>query len=161
MSTFNFVLNGQLKTVEAADDMPLLWVLRDLLGLTGTKYGCGVGNCHVCIVHLNGDAMPSCQIRMGEQLSGGGTVTTIEGLFDVDGVSLHPVQKAWIEEDVPQCGFCQGGQIMQAVDLVNKKGPAVTDDDIDGILNICRCGTYGRIRKAIMRAATGEVEGSG
>jgi isoquinoline 1-oxidoreductase alpha subunit len=157
MSTFTFVLNGQPKTVEADDDMPLLWVLRDLLGLTGTKYGCGVGNCRVCTVHLNGDAMPSCQIRMGDRLSGGGTVTTIEGLFDVDGVSLHPVQKAWIDEDVPQCGFCQGGQIMAAVDLVNKKGAAVTDDDIDGILNVCRCGTYGRIRTAIKRAATGEV----
>ena len=110
MPTFNFFLNGQLKTVEAPDDMPLLWVLRDLLGLTGTKYGCGVGNCRVCIVHLNGNAMPSCQIRMGDWLRGGGTVTTIEGLFDVDGVSLHPVQEAWIEEDVPQCGFCQPGQ---------------------------------------------------
>jgi isoquinoline 1-oxidoreductase subunit alpha len=155
MSTFNFFLNGQLKTVEAADDMPLLWVLRDVLGLTGTKYGCGVGSCHVCIVHLNGNAMQACQIRMGDHLRGGGNVTTIEGLFDVDGVSLHPVQKAWIEEDVPQCGFCQPGQIMKAVDVINKKGSAVTDDDIDGILNICRCGTYGRIRKAIMRAATG------
>ena len=155
MSTFTFSLNGQQKTVEAADDMPLLWVLRDVLGLTGTKYGCGVGSCHVCIVHLNGNAVMACQTRMGDQLSGGGTVTTIEGLFDVDGVSLHPVQKAWIEEDVPQCGFCQPGQIMAAVDVINKKGPAVTDDDIDGILNICRCGTYGRIRKAIKRAATG------
>ena|SRR5688572_17627865 len=159
MSTFNFFVNGQLKTVEAADDMPLLWVLRDLLGLTGTKYGCGIGNCQICIVHLNGNAVPACQIRM-DQLRGGGTVTTIEGLFDVDGVSLHPVQKAWIEEDVPQCGFCQPGQIMAAVDLVNKKGAAMTDDDIDGILNICRCGTYGRIRKAIMRAATGQGAGS-
>ncbi len=157
MSTFNFILNGQPKTVEAADDMPLLWVLRDLLGLTGTKYGCGVGNCHVCIVHLNGDAVMSCQILMGDRLRGGGTVTTIEGLFDVDGVSLHPVQKAWMKEDVPQCGFCQCGQIMAAVDVINKKGPALTDDDIDGILNICRCGTYGRIRTAIKRAATGEV----
>jgi len=157
MPTFNFFLNGQLKTVEAPDDMPLLWVLRDLLGLTGTKYGCGVGNCRVCIVHLNGNAMPSCQIRMGDWLRGGGTVTTIEGLFDVDGVSLHPVQEAWIEEDVPQCAFYQCGQIMAAVDVINKKGPAVTDDDIDRILNICRCGTYGRIRTAIKRAATGEV----
>ena len=157
MSTFNFILNGQLKIVEAPDDMPLLWVLRDQLGLTGTKYGCGIGNCQVCIVHLNGDAMMSCQILMGDRLRDGGTVTTIEGLFDVDGVSLHPVQKAWIEEDVPQCGFCQCGQIMAAVDVINKKGSALTDDDIDGILNICRCGTYGRIRTAIKRAAAGEV----
>ena len=155
MSIFTFSLNGQLKTVEAPDDMPLLWVLRDLLGLTGTKYGCGVGACHVCIVHLNGNAVQACQIRMGEHLRLGGTVTTIEGLFDVDGVSLHPVQRAWIEEDVPQCGFCQGGQIMAAADVLNKRGSAVTDDDIDGILNICRCGTYGRIRQAIKRAATG------
>jgi isoquinoline 1-oxidoreductase alpha subunit len=158
MSTFNFFLNGQLKTVEADDDMPLLWVLRDLLGLTGTKYGCGVGNCQVCIVHLNGNAMPACQIRMGDQLRSGGTVTTIEGLFDADGVSLHPVQKAWIEQDVPQCGFCQPGQIMAAVDLIKKKGSGLTDADIDTIPNICRCGTYGRIRKAIKRAAaSGEV----
>jgi isoquinoline 1-oxidoreductase alpha subunit len=158
MSTFNFFLNGQLTTVEAPDDMPLLWVLRDLLGHTGTKYGCGIGNCRACIVHLNGNAVASCQIRMGEWLTGGGTVTTIEGLFDVDGVSLHPVQKAWIDEDVPQCGFCQPAQIMVAVDLINKKGSALTDDDIDGISNICRCGTYGRIRRAIMLAATGKVD---
>jgi isoquinoline 1-oxidoreductase alpha subunit len=139
--------------------MPLLWVLRDLLGLTGTRYGCGVGQCRACIVHLDGNAMPSCQIRMGEWLTGGGTVTTIEGLFDVDGVSLHPVQQAWIDEDVPQCGFCQPGQIMAAVDLINKRGTALTDADIDSIPNICRCGTYGRIRKAIMRAV-GNVESS-
>src|SRR5688572_16904416 len=154
---FRITVNGRVETVDAPDDMPLLWVLRDLLGLTGTKYGCGIGNCRVCIVHLNGNAMPACQIRMGDWLIGGGTVNTIEGLFDADGVSLHPVQKAWIEEDVPQCGFCQPGQIMMAVDLVNRKGRALTDEDIDGILNICRCGTYGRIRKAIMRAATGQT----
>lgn len=149
MPTQSFVLNGSTVTVEAPDDMPLLWVLRDLLGVTGPKYGCGVGNCGSCTCLLDGrHAIMTCSFPVsGAQ---GHAVTTIEGL--ADGEKLHPLQEAWIENDVVQCGFCQPGQIMAAVALLKqKKNP--TDKDIDAINNVCRCGTYVRIREAIKSAA--------
>ena len=144
-----FVLNGKSETVNVSPEMPLLWVLRDTLDKTGTKFGCGAGLCGACTVHINGEAARSCQTPISAV--SGKKVTTIEGL-SADG--SHPVQKAWIEEDVPQCGYCQSGQIMSAVALLAKK-PKPTDADIDDFMsgNICRCGTYQRIRKAIHRAA--------
>jgi isoquinoline 1-oxidoreductase subunit alpha len=148
-------VNNQIFDLDAAPDTPLLWVLRDHLAMTGTKYGCGMALCGACTVHVDGAAMRSCilPLRMLE----GKTVTTIEGLSR--GRS-HPVQRAWIELDVPQCGYCQSGQIMSAVALL-KTNPAPTDADIDAAMagNICRCGTYRRIRQAVHRAAemmTGE-----
>ena len=145
-----FTLNGKSKTLpEVSPDMPLLWVLRDVLDLTGTKFGCGMALCGACTVHINGEATRSCITPISSV--SGKHVTTIEGL-SADG--SHPVQKAWIEEDVPQCGYCQSGQIMSAVALLEKK-PHPSDADIDEAMsgNICRCGTYQRIRKAIHRAA--------
>ncbi len=142
-------LNGQAKEVTADPAMPLLWVLRDVLGMTGTKYGCGIAQCGACTVHLDGVPTRSCVTP----LSAVGTkkITTIEGLSP-DGT--HAVQKAWVELQVPQCGYCQSGQIMSAVALIEAK-PAPTDADIDQAMNgnICRCGTYQRIRAAIHRAA--------
>ena len=142
-------VNGVERTVDVDDDTPLLWVLRDVLGMTGTKFGCGMALCGACTVHINGEATRSC-ITPVSSVSGK-KITTIEGL-SADG--SHPVQQAWIEEDVPQCGYCQSGQIMSAVALLSKK-PNPTDADIDDFMsgNICRCGTYQRIRKAIHRAA--------
>ena len=148
-----FTLNGKSQTIDAAAQMPLLWVLRDMLGMTGTKFGCGAGLCGACTVHLNGQAVRSC-ITPASAI-GGKSVTTIEGLSP-DG--SHPVQRAWLEGDVPQCGYCQSGQIMQAAALLAKnKRP--TDSDIDEVMkgNICRCGTYQDIRHAIHRAV--ELEG--
>jgi aerobic-type carbon monoxide dehydrogenase small subunit (CoxS/CutS family) len=144
-----FILNGKSQTVDVSTDMPLLWVLRDTLDKTGTKFGCGAGLCGACTVHINGEAARSCQTAISAVA--GKKVTTIEGL-SADG--SHPVQLAWIAEDVPQCGYCQSGQIMSAVALLAKK-PKPTDADIDDFMsgNICRCGTYQRIRKAIHRAA--------
>ncbi|HKW61765.1 MAG TPA: (2Fe-2S)-binding protein [Candidatus Acidoferrum sp.] len=144
-----FTLNGKSKTVDVSPEMPLLWVLRDTLNMTGTKFGCGMALCGACTVHINGEATRSCITPISSV--SGKTVMTIEGLSE-DGT--HPVQKAWIEEDVPQCGYCQSGQIMSAVALLAKK-PHPSDADIDGAMsgNICRCGTYQRIRKAIHRAA--------
>lgn len=145
-----FTLNGESKTLpEVSPDMPLLWVLRDVLDMTGTKFGCGMALCGACTVHINGAATRSCITPISSV--SGKHVTTIEGL-SADG--SHPVQKAWIEEDVPQCGYCQSGQIMSAVALLEKK-PHPSDADIDEAMsgNICRCGTYQRIRKAIHRAA--------
>ena len=127
--------------------MPLLWFLRDMLRLTGTKFGCGIGACGACTVLLDGKAARSCLLPM--QNAAGHQVTTIEGLA---GESLHPVQQAWIDEDVPQCGYCQAGQIVAAVDLLQRKAKP-NDEDIATISNLCRCGTYPRIRKAILRAA--------
>jgi len=127
--------------------MPLLWFLRDTLRLTGTKFGCGIGACGACTVLVDGKAARSCLLPM--QNAAGHQVTTIEGLA---GDGLHPVQQAWIEEDVPQCGYCQAGQIVAAVDLLSRK-PKPNDEDIATISNLCRCGTYPRIRKAILRAA--------
>ncbi len=144
-----FTLNGKSTTVNVDPQMPLLWVLRDTLDLTGTKFGCGMALCGACTVHINGEAARSCITPVSSVQ--GKKVTTVEGLSP-DG--SHPVQKAWIAEDVPQCGYCQSGQIMSAVALLAKK-PKPTDADIDEAMsgNICRCGTYQRIRKAIHRAA--------
>ncbi len=149
MSPFTLDINGRPRTVSADADMPLLWVLRDLLSMTGTKYGCGIGMCGACTVHLDGQAVRSCQTPV--QSAAGHKVVTIEGLSP-DG--LHPVQKAWIAEQVPQCGYCQSGQIMAAASLLATR-PSPTDAQIDDAMvgNICRCGTYFRIRKAIHRAA--------
>jgi len=147
--THSFKLNGERVKVECPDNVRVLWVLRDLLGVTGPKYGCGVGACRACTCHVNGSAVQVCQLTAADVV--GKRVTTIEGLAP-DG-SLHPVQQAWLDEDVAQCGFCQPGQIMQAAALLNSKR-SPSDADIDEIMNVCRCGTYCRIRKAIKRAAS-------
>ena len=148
MPTFTFTLNGAPTTVTAAADEPLLWVLRDRLGVTGPKYGCGVGVCKACTSHLDGTAFNPCTTPVAD--CAGRAVTTIEGL--ADGEALHPVQQAWIDEDVAQCGFCQPGQIMAAAALL-AANPHPSDADIDALENVCRCGTYVRIRRAIHRAA--------
>lgn len=150
MATYSLNINGKTVKVDAESDTPLLWVLRDELEMTGTKYGCGKALCGACTVHLNGNAVRSCSIPVS--VIGNKKVTTIEGL--AKGNALHAVQKAWIEEDVPQCGYCQSGQIMSAAALLSKNSKP-TDADIDAAMsgNICRCGTYVRIRKAIHRAA--------
>lgn len=142
-------VNGQVRDVEVAGDTPLLWVLRDTLGLTGTKYGCGMALCGACTVHIDGAPSRACITPLDSVA--GKSVTTIEGL-STD--RSHPVQQAWIEGDVPQCGYCQSGQIMSAVALLNAN-PTPSDTDIDAAMagNICRCGTYPRIRAAIKRAA--------
>ena len=144
-----FTLNGKSQSVDVSPEMPLLWVLRDTLNMTGTKFGCGMALCGACTVHINGEVARSCITPVSSVA--GKKITTIEGL-SADG--NHPVQQAWIAEDVPQCGYCQSGQIMSAVALLAKK-PNPTDADIDDFMsgNICRCGTYQRIRKAIHRAA--------
>src|SRR6056297_3540904 len=143
-------INGTVHEVDVEDDMPLLWVLRDELGLTGTKYGCGIAQCGACTVHLDGVAVRSCQVTAAE--ADGAEVTTIEGLGTPD--APHPVQQAWIETQVAQCGYCQSGQIMQAAALLADT-PDPTDDEIDSAMagNLCRCGTYPRIRAAIRLAA--------
>jgi len=145
----SFTLNGARQSVDVDPQMPLLWVLRDTLGLTGTKFGCGMALCGACTVHVNGSPMRACVTQVS--LVAGKTVTTIEGLSPD---TTHPVQQAWIEEDVPQCGYCQSGQIMAAASLLAKTSKP-TDADIDEALhgNICRCGTYSQIRAAIHRAA--------
>ena len=143
-------VNGQTHTLDVEPEMPLLWALRDELQLTGTKFGCGIAQCGACTVHIGGVAMRSCSVPVAA--AAGKDIVTIEGLASADG-KLHPVQAAWVAEDVPQCGYCQSGQIMAAVALLKEK-PNPTDEDINTITNICRCGTYVRIRKAIHRAAT-------
>lgn len=145
-----FTLNGQAVSVDVPENMPLLWILRDELGLTGTKYGCGIAQCGACTVMFNGQAMRSCQLRAG--MLDGSDVQTIEGLGSPD--SLHAVQAAWIEHQVAQCGYCQSGQIMQAVALL-AANPDPEDADIDRAMNgnLCRCGTYPRIRAAVRAAA--------
>ncbi|KJK55480.1 (2Fe-2S)-binding protein [Saccharothrix sp. ST-888] len=148
MPSYQFVLNGRSVTVDAPADMPLLWVLRDKLGVTGPKYGCGVGVCRACTSHLDDAEIQPCTVPV--QDCAGRRVTTIEGLADGD--RLHPVQQAWLDQDVAQCGFCQPGQIMTAVALL-RRTPDPTDADIDRIENVCRCGTYFRIREAIKQAA--------
>ena len=155
MPSYTLTVNGRARTVDAPADMPLLWVIRDLLSLTGTKFGCGIGQCRACTVHLDGTATFSCQIPIAA--AAGHKVVTIEGL---SGASLHPVQQAWIDEDVPQCGYCQSGQIMSAVALLAQH-PRPSDAEIDAAMhgNLCRCGTYNRIRSAIHRAA-GESVGA-
>ena len=149
MASIEFTLNSQSQTVDVNPAMPLLWVLRDTIGLTGTKFGCGMALCGACTVHLNGSAVRSCITPISAVA--GKSVTTIEGLSpDV----THPVQQAWLEMDVPQCGYCQSGQIMAAAALL-KKTAKPSDAEIEGAMtNICRCGTYDRIRRAIHRAAS-------
>jgi len=149
MPRYSFTVNGTPRDLDAPADMPLLWVLRDVLGLTGTKFGCGRSLCGACTVHLNGEPVRSCTTRM--QRVADGTVVTIEGLSP-DG--LNSLQRAWIEEGVPQCGYCQSGQIMAAAALL-AENPDPSDEDVDQALqrNICRCGTYQRIKAAIHRAA--------
>ena len=149
MATFALDVNGKTRQVDVAPDMPLLWAIREQLGLTGTKFGCGAAQCGACTVHVDGKAVRSCNVGVREMV--GTKITTIEGLSDK---TDHPVQKAWIEIDVPQCGYCQSGQIMSAAALLAEK-PSPTDADIDRAMsgNICRCGTYVRIRAAIHRAA--------
>ena len=142
-------INGKIRDVQAEPDMPLLWVIREQVGLTGTKFGCGIAQCGACTVHIGGVAMRSCSIPVSA--AAGKDVVTIEGLAGPDG-KLHAVQAAWVAEDVPQCGYCQTGQIMAAAALL-KDNPNPTDEDINSITNICRCGTYVRIRRAIHRAA--------
>lgn len=150
MPQFTLTVNGADERVEAPDDMPLLWALRDLMGLTGSKYGCGIGQCGACTVHLNGAPVRSCLLPVGQVA--GQAITTIEGLAEGD--SLHPLQQVWIEKDVAQCGYCQSGQIMSAAALL-QSNPEPTDADIDVAMagNYCRCGTYIRIREAIHAAA--------
>ena len=146
----SFRINSKTVTFDGDGATPVLWVIRDELGMTGTKYSCGVGACGACTVHINGMARRSCVTPVSA--IAGKTITTIEGLAASDD-ELHPVQQAWLEHDVPQCGFCQPGQIMATVDFL-KRHPNPSDEDINNnITNICRCGTYARIRKAIHRAA--------
>ena len=149
MNSFSLNVNGKNRTVVVAPDSPLLWVLRDTLALTGTKYGCGMGLCGACTIHLNGDAVRSCQTPVSAV--GSKKITTIEGLSPD---RSHPLQRAWIAEQVPQCGYCQSGQIMQAAALLTKT-PHPTRAQIDDAMtgNICRCATYQRIRRAVERAA--------
>jgi isoquinoline 1-oxidoreductase subunit alpha len=142
-------INGRVRVVQVEPDTPLLWVIREHVGLTGTKYGCGIAQCGACSVHINGDVTRSCSIRVGD-VKPNDKIVTIEGLSVT---SSHPVQKAWAAIDVPQCGYCQSGQIMAAAALL-KKTPKPTDKDIDeAMTNICRCGTYQRIRTAVHMAA--------
>jgi isoquinoline 1-oxidoreductase alpha subunit len=151
VAAIRFQVNGRQETVDADPRTPLLWVLRDNLNLTGTKYGCGWGLCGSCTVHIDGMALRACQIPLS--YAAGKRVTTIEGLSPD---SSHPLQKAWIEEDAPQCGYCQPGQIMTAAAFL-AKNPKPTDDEIATAMNanICRCGTYARIQRAVKRAAQG------
>ena len=148
MPRHTLTVNGRTVTVETEDDVRLLWVLRDLLGITGPKYGCGINVCKACTSHLDGKAVNPCSVKVSSVA--GREVTTIEGLADGD--ILHPVQEAWLEQDVAQCGFCQPGQIMAAAALL-ASNPNPSDADIDAIENVCRCGTYFRIREAIKSAA--------
>ena len=152
MSTHTFIVNGEKKTVTCDDDVRLLWVLRDLLGITGPKYGCGLDVCKACTCHINGKSFNPCSVPVS-QIKATDEITTIEGLPATVGKELHPMQEAWLDADVAQCGYCQPGQIMEAVALVNEKGPNITEADLDRIRNICRCGTYLRIREAILTAA--------
>ena len=153
----NLMINGRSRAVEAAADTPLLWVLRDELGLTGTKFGCGAGLCGACTVHLDGAAVRACMTALSD--AAGHAITTIEGL---SAKGDHPVQRAWRALAVPQCGYCQSGQIMQAAALLHDK-PTPSDADIDGAMagNICRCGTYQRIRQAIKLAARSKLAEKG
>jgi isoquinoline 1-oxidoreductase subunit alpha len=150
MAVYQLTINNQKVKVDVSPEMPLLWVIRDFAKYKGTKFGCGIGLCGACTVHLDGTPVRSCQTPISAV--GKKTITTIEGIGDAN--KLHVLQKAWIEEQVPQCGYCQSGQLMSAVALL-RENPKPTDEDIDNAMsgNICRCGTYDRIRKAIKRAA--------
>ncbi len=146
----NLIINGRNMSVDAADDTPLLWVIREQLQMTGTKFGCGAGLCGACTVHVNGEAVRSCQTAVKETV--GKQITTIEGLSEKGD---HPLQKAWIAEQVPQCGYCQSGQIMQAAALLSRNSSPTKDEVVehmDG--NLCRCMTYTRIQRAVLRAAS-------
>jgi isoquinoline 1-oxidoreductase alpha subunit len=150
MSAFSISINGQKRVVDVAPDTPLLWVLRDTLGLTGTKFGCGIGVCGACTVLMNGRAQRSCVLPI-QALDAKSKITTIEGLSP-DGQD-HAVQKAWAEIDVPQCGYCQSGQILTAVALLREVPNPTVDDVKNRMTNLCRCGTYQRIQAAVLRAA--------
>ena len=155
MPKHTFKLNGRLVTVDVPGDVRLLWVLRDILGVRGPKYGCGINVCKACTSHLNGRAFNPCSVPVSK-IRRSDEVTTIEGLPDTVGKELHPMQEAWINRDVAQCGYCQPGQIMAAVAKVHqarREGHEIGDADFDEIRNICRCGTYHRIREAILEAA--------
>ena len=151
MATHTLIINGEKRTIDADPEMPLLWALRDLLRLTGTKYGCGVGICGACTIHEGHSAVRACQVPLRE--AAGKSYTTIEGL---SATGDHPCQRAWIEEDVSQCGYCQAGMIMTAAALLQRT-PNPTDAEIDETMSqsVCRCGTYQRMRRAIRRAAGG------
>jgi isoquinoline 1-oxidoreductase alpha subunit len=150
--THTFIVNGQRVSVECEDSVRLLWVLRDLLGIHGPKYGCGLDVCKACTCHINGRAFNPCSVPVSD-IKREDKITTIEGLPATVKRALHPMQEAWLRFDVAQCGYCQPGQIMAAVALVKEKGSDITEADLDGIRNICRCGTYPRIREAIQAAA--------
>jgi len=141
-------VNGTIHTLDIEPETPMLWVIRDELGLTGTKFGCGIAQCGACTIHVDGEAVRSCQLKAGDAV--GKTILTIEGL---GAKALHVVQKAWIEADVPQCGYCQSGQIMAAASLLAKNAEPSDADIDDAMTNICRCGAYPRIRSALHRAA--------
>lgn len=151
----NFILNGQAVSIDADPNMPILWVVREKLGMNGTKFGCGIAQCGACTVHLDGEPVRSCSTPVS--MAEGREVTTIEGIGEEDG-SLSPVQAAWVSEQVPQCGYCQSGQIMSATALL-RDNPTPSDADIDEAMkgNICRCGTYTRIRRAI-KVASGQAQ---
>jgi isoquinoline 1-oxidoreductase alpha subunit len=150
--SYSFILNGKKVSVDVDGDVRLLWVLRDILGVTGPKYGCGLRVCRACTCHINGLAFNPCSVPV-KQIKPTDEITTIEGLPATVGETLHPMQQAWLDNDVAQCGYCQPGQIMAAVALVKQaqsEGRKITEADLDGIRNICRCGTYFRIREAIV-----------
>lgn len=151
----SFILNGETVTVDADPAMPILWVVREKLGLNGTKFGCGIAQCGACTVHLDGQPVRSCSTSVSQ--AEGREITTIEGVSGEDG-ALTAIQQAWVSEQVPQCGYCQSGQIMSATALL-RDNPSPSDDDIDEAMkgNICRCGTYTRIRRAI-KVASGQIE---
>jgi isoquinoline 1-oxidoreductase alpha subunit len=156
--TYTFILNGKKVSVDCDGNVRLLWVLRDILGVTGPKYGCGLRVCRACTSHINGLAFNPCSVPV-KQIKPTDEITTIEGLAATDPTGengLHPMQEAWLDKDVSQCGYCQPGQIMNAVALVKQvqsEGREITEADLDGIRNICRCGTYYRIREAIIAGA--------
>jgi isoquinoline 1-oxidoreductase alpha subunit len=155
MTTHSFVLNGQQVSVDVDDDVRLLWVLRDALGVTGPKYGCALDVCKACTSHINGKAFNPCSVQV-KDIAPTDEVTTIEGLPATVGTDLHPMQQAWLDNDVAQCGYCQPGQIMAAValvKLVRSENREITDADLDSLRNICRCGTYSRIRQAVVDGA--------
>jgi isoquinoline 1-oxidoreductase alpha subunit len=155
MTTHSFVLNGQQVSVDVDDDVRLLWVLRDVLGVTGPKYGCALDVCKACTSHINGKAFNPCSVQV-KDIAPTDEVTTIEGLPGTVGADLHPMQQAWLDNDVAQCGYCQPGQIMAAValvKLVRSENREITDADLDSLRNICRCGTYSRIRQAVVDGA--------
>lgn len=155
MPIHTFILNGKRVRVDVRDDVRLLWVLRDLLGVNGPKYGCGLDVCKACTSHINGKGFNPCSVPVS-QIKPHDHITTIEGLAATVGKDLHPMQQAWLDYDVAQCGYCQPGQIMEAVALVDRvraEGRQITEADLDQIRNVCRCGTYPRIRDAIMAGA--------